>query len=214
MPGDSIAKRRRLRAVPSSGDDEARSLETLVGLARRGDALAWTEIYELEFEGIYRHLGFMVHDPSVAEELAQETFVVAFRKLHDFDGRSALSTWMHGIAVNLARSHFRKESRRRRAYDGLAQSLVTRSPSARVCPELSHDRERRALALLAAVESLAPRLREAFTLLELRQLPRDEVASLLGISRMAVSVRASRARKLVSAHLRRQGWFEGEGGTR
>lgn len=206
---------RHLRAVPSqvpttestahdAGEDE------LLALACRGDRLAWSRLYELHFEAIYRHLGGMVCDAAVAEELAQEVFVRAFAKLDTFDGRAKLSTWLHGIGVNLAREHFRKESRRKRAYDRVRDA--SSDPAVRPrrgCPELSHERERRARALLSAVERLPPRLREAFVLMELRQLPREEVAQLLGASPGAVSIRVSRARRKIHVALRRSGLLDG-----
>jgi RNA polymerase sigma-70 factor (ECF subfamily) len=52
----------------------------------------------------------MLGDPTEAEDLTQEAFLLLFRKIHTFRGESAFSTWLHRLAVNLVLMHLRKKS--------------------------------------------------------------------------------------------------------
>lgn len=182
------------------------ALTALVTQAAAGDGQAWATLYRRTFDGVYRHIGYLVQDPVASEDLAQETFARALSRLASFDGRSMFETWLHGIAVNVVRAHWRGSGRRERAYDRLARHLANGVPQNPGNPELSHARKQRAAALLAVVRELPPNLREAYVLLDLRELPREEVAAQLGISTANLSVRASRARARVREELAKLGW--------
>jgi RNA polymerase sigma-70 factor (ECF subfamily) len=209
---------RHLRALAGDQDasepaDEAAELSSatdafavLVQEAAAGDGQAWSTLYRRTFDGVYRHIGYLVQDPIVAEDLAQETFARALSRLSSFDGRSLFETWLHGIAVNVVRTHWRGTGRRERAHARLARHLAGEGVSGPGNPELSHARKQRALALLEVVSELPPNLREAYVLLDLRELPREEVAAQLGITAANLSVRAARARARVREELARLGW--------
>ena len=183
-------------------------IQDIVERARGGDEQAWTTLYRHTYDGLYRHVGYLVQDPVVAEELTQECFARASLRLDRFDGRSRFETWLHGIAINIVRNHWRGSSRRERAHVRLFRYLQHTSSARAGDPELSHARKRRAEALLEIVSGLPPNLREAYVLLELRQLDRTEAATQLGISVANLSVRASRARAKVRAELDRRGMLE------
>jgi RNA polymerase sigma-70 factor (ECF subfamily) len=219
-PGGPVRHLRALDGVtPGSGpegDTEAPgasvsdALATLVKQAAAGDGQAWSTLYRRTFDGVYRHIGYLVQDPVLAEDLAQETFARALSRLASFDGRSLFETWLHGIAVNVVRTHWRGSGRRERAHDRLALHLANGVNPNPGNPELSHARKQRAAALLEVVRDLPPNLREAYVLLDLRELPREEVAAQLGITTANLSVRASRARAQVREELGKLGWINKE----
>lgn len=186
------------------------ALAALVIQAAGGDGQAWATLYRRTFDGVYRHIGYLVQDPVAAEDLAQETFARALNRLASFDGRSMFETWLHGIAVNVVRAHWRGSGRRERAYDRLARHLANGDAPNPGNPELSHARKQRAAALLEVVRELPPNLREAYVLLDLRELPREEAAAQLGITTANLSVRASRARARVREELAKLGWVNKE----
>ena len=66
------------------------------------------EVYVKHFQVVYRFLLGLSRDPSLAEELAQETFVKAMAKWSSFHGRCAVDTWLCSIGKNLYFSHLRK----------------------------------------------------------------------------------------------------------
>jgi RNA polymerase sigma-70 factor (ECF subfamily) len=91
-------------------------IEQLVQRAQAGEMSAWSRLYQDNFERIYRHIRALTGDPSLSEELVQETFVQALLRIASFDGRSAFSTWLHGVAINVVRNNWRAQKSTARAH--------------------------------------------------------------------------------------------------
>ncbi len=193
-------------ADAASGSPREDVQDLALARARRGDAQAWARLYHDHYDGLHRHVTYMVGNPTVAEDLVQEVFARAVVSVASYDGRSSFATWLRGIASNVIRMHWRSQSRRQSAYDRLEQTLDSVEARAKA-PDDVHLQSTRANALLAALDSLPANLREAFVALELQQRPAEEVASELGISPGNLRVRASRARTRVRDELQRLGWL-------
>ncbi len=86
----------------------------LVDGCRRGDRQAQRAVFEQTSERIYGLLRRMTRDAGLAFDLAQDTYLRAFARIGDFDGRSSISTWLYRIAVNLAIQSSRREALERR----------------------------------------------------------------------------------------------------
>ena len=84
----------------------------LVGKAQQGDENAFAALFNANKTKVYSLCLRMTSNVSEAEDLTQETFLTAFRKLGTFRGDSALSTWLHRVAVNTVLMHFRKRGQR------------------------------------------------------------------------------------------------------
>src|SRR5947208_1439685 len=82
---------------PSVGREPAADVR-LVQQLRRGDAGAGHRFFREHYPGIYRYLLWLTGRPDLAEDLAQESFVRAWRYLDSFDGRAPLGAWLHRIA--------------------------------------------------------------------------------------------------------------------
>ena len=80
----------------------------LVARCRRGDREARRALYEQTSQRVFRLLVRMTRSRETAEELAQETYLKAFTAIASFDGRSAVQTWLHRIAVNEALQWLRR----------------------------------------------------------------------------------------------------------
>jgi RNA polymerase sigma-70 factor, ECF subfamily len=78
--------------------------------AQQGDAVAFERLYRLHCRRVYGLCLQMVRDPSEAEDLTQEAFLLLFRKIATFRGDSAFSTWLYRITVNLVLMRRRKKS--------------------------------------------------------------------------------------------------------
>lgn len=185
-------------------DDEA----TLVERARGGDVEAWSRLYQDNFDKLYRYVAYLVGEAHATEDLVQETFAHAVVGLRQFGGKASLHGWLRGIALNLVRRHWRSRSRGSRAMDRLER---LQEDAADAGPESSYLRQRRAEALMAALEALPAALREAFVACDLRELPADEAAAELGISINNLRVRATRARARIRDELARRGWVTAAG---
>lgn len=148
------------------------------------------------------------HAPADARELAQEALLQAYRCLAAFNGASRFSTWLAGIALNLARNHLK-----RAAPCGLVE-YGEETLSALAAERDKDDPERRfrnkaALAMLArAIDALPPDMRERVVLIALEGHSYEEAATLLGLALGTVKSRTSRARQKLREDLALQGFFD------
>jgi RNA polymerase sigma-70 factor (ECF subfamily) len=85
-------------------DDDAR----WIARARAGEAAAFRHLVDANGAALFRVCARITGDRALAEDAVQEALLNAFRHLADFDGRSALSTWLYRIAVNAALAQVRK----------------------------------------------------------------------------------------------------------
>jgi RNA polymerase sigma factor (sigma-70 family) len=167
------------------------------------DASAFGEIFDRHFAEIHRYLRRRV-GAALADELAAETFVVAFRLRDRYDRRALDSRpWLFGIAANLIRRHWRTERRRLRAYARTGTDPMW---------DESSEVERRVDAmaagphLAAALASLSAGEREVLLLFAWADLNYEEISAGLGIPTGTVRSRLSRAR----AHVRELMWPSGQ----
>lgn len=175
---------------------------------RLADRATWEGLYTQHYPALFRHLRHLVHDDELAREFAQETFVRAIARAEHYDGRSSLSTWLHGIALNLARNHWRRCQTSRRARDRwVAWWRREPLPSDRA-PEQGVVRHSRIGALQFAIERLPIKLREAFVMRELEELSVTEACARLEISPTNLSVRVHRARRAITKTLSELGWLD------
>lgn len=83
--------------------------EDLIDLVISGDHNAYRKIVDKYKNYVFSAVYKIISHSEDAEDVAQETFVKAFRALESFDGRSKFSTWLYKIAINTAISHRRKK---------------------------------------------------------------------------------------------------------
>ena len=171
----------------------------LVARAARGDGESLGLLYD-------RHAGRMraialriVRAPEDAEDVVQETFVQALLKIGSFDGRSALSTWLHGVAINVVRNHWRSQKSTAKAHAKL--EVVRSYDSGGEAPDGAVHQQQRVKALYAALETLPDHLRVAFVLRDLEGMSPEEAAEQAGISTGNLAVRATRARQRIRKQL-------------
>ena len=152
---------------------------------------------------VLRRLG--VHESDV-EDVCQEVFVVIHRRLAEFEGRSAVRTWVYGICVRTA-SDYRKRAHRRR-------EIVTDAPPERVASGDPHEdlatRQKRQM-LDDILAELDDDKRAAFVLYEIESLPMNDVAEALGCPVQTAYSRLHAARALVTASARRRREQEARG---
>jgi RNA polymerase sigma-70 factor (ECF subfamily) len=143
-----------------------------------------------EYHGtLVRYLTRRLGDRDWAEEIAQETFVRAFRQAHIESERS----WLFAVANNLVRDEARKVARRREHLHLLAAEAKDAEPEPEEA-DMTAERARDAACARRALESLAERDRQAL-LLKAEGLGYDEIASVLEIEKSSVGTTLSRARR-------------------
>ena len=133
-------------------------------------------------------------DAQRVEDLAQETFLKAWRALEQFDGRAPFEHWISRIAVRTALDHLRKEKRRRNEI-GLPELGEDALEWLRSDDEKNELAARGAAEVLElAMRELSPADRVVITLQEIEGRSVKEIAAAMGVSGVAVRVRAMRAR--------------------
>ncbi|MFI7439496.1 RNA polymerase sigma factor [Nonomuraea indica] len=156
------------------------------------DPERFATVFDAHYEEIRRYVGRRL-DLDIAEDLAAETFLVAFRRRHTFDpARGDIRPWLYGIATRLVGRHRRAEVRRYRALarsgpppdgDSHDQRVVDRVAAGVTVQRLS-----------AALAGLSRGERDVVLLVAYGELTYDEVAAALGIAYGTVASRLSRAR--------------------
>lgn len=127
----------------------------------------------------------------MAEDMAQEVFVKAFRSLASFRGESAFSTWLISIALNTYRSRLRAEGPPPLSLDG-GRMFAARAD---VLSRLEEDQ--RAEAVRRAVLTLPPRYRDAILMFYFEEKDIAEAARTLGIAQGTLKARLHRGRELL-----------------
>lgn len=155
----------------------------------------FVSIYDRHFEEIYRYVaGRLGRD--VADDLAAETFLIAFRKRDRFDpARGSVRPWLYGIATRLVGQHRRQERRRHRAIARAEPRVPTRSEGYEERVADAVTAEHLGPRLVSALMGLRRGDRDVLLLVALGDLSHQEVALALGIPYGTVGSRLSRARK-------------------
>lgn len=175
---------------PGASDESA-----LIARSLRHDREAFGLLVERYAEPVVTLTRRLVGDREDAEDLAQETFLAAFRSLALFRGEARFSTWLYRIAVNKCRDWLR--SRRPLA------PLSDQEDDEGAGPELAietHDPERALLqkelagSLEQAIQTLPPSHREAFVLKHVEGLSYEEMSEVLSVGRDALKMRVYKAR--------------------
>jgi RNA polymerase sigma-70 factor (ECF subfamily) len=156
----------------------------------------------------------MVHDPAVAEDLAQETFIKAFRHLRRYDPQKKLASWLFKIAHNTTLDHLRRKS-----LDTVPLAPVDESGEESwdvvAAPEsAAPDRRAESAEALAGLEKALARVQPDYReilLLRFREgLAYHEIADVVDVPMGTVKIRLHRARKQLVRELRRLGFGPAE----
>ncbi|MFV2172564.1 RNA polymerase sigma factor [Actinomadura sp. LOL_016] len=159
----------------------------------RRDPDQFTAVYDRYFPDVYRYAVGRL-DVQTGEDIAAETFCVAFAQRDRFDPRrGSLRPWLFGIATNLMARHRRKEARHYKALIRTGAEGPVEGHEGRVVASLAAQRLQP--ELLKALTRLNRGEREVILLIALGQLSHEEVAQTLGIAPGTVRSRLSRARK-------------------
>jgi len=182
----------------------------LVERVKQGDVKAFEMLVVKYQRRIERLVGRMVRDVDLIPDIAQETFIRAYRALPQFRGDSAFYTWLYRIAVNTAKKQLMElkrdplvtESARASRDDDDEPRLVENEPSDDGTPEAILASKQIAAAVNFAVEALSEELRQAITLREIEGLSYEEIAEVMNCPIGTVRSRIFRAREAIAVKLR------------
>lgn len=150
----------------------------------------------------------LTRNPDEAEEVLQETLLSVFNKIHTFQERSRLSTWIYAITSNGALSRLRKKRETLVTFDDdtplKSDTALFRNGHTLFTYSQKHDpviENELAERLEKAIEALPDGYRELYIMKELQEMPIKDIADIVGIKPGAVKTRLHRARLLLRAKL-------------
>jgi RNA polymerase sigma-70 factor (ECF subfamily) len=179
----------------------------LVERARQGDKRAFELLVEKYQRRLHRLLSRMVRNAEEVEDIAQETFIKAYRALPNFRGDAAFYTWLYRIGVNTAKNYLAGRNKTMQTISDQAlddedepdERLVAQDNNT---PETELMSKQIALAVNEAVQALPEELRSAITLREMEGLSYEEIAELMSCPIGTVRSRIFRAREAIAVKLR------------
>jgi RNA polymerase sigma-70 factor, ECF subfamily len=182
----------------------------LVERTKRGDVKAFEMLVVKYQRRIERLIGRMVRDVDLVQDIAQETFIRAYRALPQFRGESAFYTWLYRIAVNTAkkalvdlkRDPLVTQSAQTNHDDGDETSRAENELSDGETPESLLASKQVAAEVNAAIGALSEDLREAIVLREIEGLSYEEISTVMNCPIGTVRSRIFRAREAIAVRLR------------
>lgn len=177
--------------VTPATDEEPGAIER----ARQRDMRAFEWLYHLHVGRVYAVCLRMTADIRRAEDLTQQTFVVAWEKLPWFRGDAAFSSWLHRVAVNTVLADQRAEQRRTSRVFGTDDPAALESPAAAPAAGTGLDLEQ-------AIAALPPQARAVFVLHDVEGWRHEEIAAELGVAVGTTKAQLHRARRLLQEALR------------
>ena len=192
----------------------------LVARVKQGDVRAFEMLVVKYQRRIERLIGRMVRDVDLVQDIAQETFIRAYRALPQFRGESAFYTWLYRIAVNsakkalsdLKRDRLVLESSRGSSEEGDETSRLENELTDGETPEGLLASKEIAVAVNTAIDALSQDLRQAITLREIEGLSYEEISEVMNCPIGTVRSRIFRAREAIALRLRPL--LDVNGGTR
>jgi RNA polymerase sigma-70 factor (ECF subfamily) len=182
----------------------------LIERVKAGDKRAFEMLVVKYQRRIERLIARMVRDVDLVPDIAQETFIRAYRAIPQFRGESAFYTWLYRIAVNTAKKALVDLKRDPMIAEAAFAGADDGDETSRVESELSHGETPEAVmaskvvaaTVNAAIEALSEDLRQAITLREIEGLSYEEIADVMNCPIGTVRSRIFRAREAIAQRLR------------
>jgi RNA polymerase sigma-70 factor, ECF subfamily len=197
---------RSAEGYPVSADAD----QVLVERVQRGDKVAFEMLVVKYQRRVERLIGRMVRDVDLVQDIAQETFIRAYRAMPQFRGESAFYTWLYRIAVNTAKRMLLELKRDPLVFasalhsgeDGDETSSVESELTDGETPEGLLASKEIAEAVNSAIDALSEDLRQAVVLREIEGLSYEEIADVMNCPIGTVRSRIFRARESIANKLR------------
>jgi len=202
-------------------DLSVRDEASMIAAILAGDSEQYHELIRPYERSVYKMALSFMKNESDAEDVAQEAFLKAFRKLADFRGQARFSTWLISITLNEARSRLRRQTIvRMESLDESPEEGGRLSPALlrdwREVPSEALERQEIRQVLQDAIANLSPLYREVLLLRDVEDLSIEETATALAITAGTVKVRLHRARMMMQKELApklknaspRRRWFQ------
>ena len=159
--------------------------------AESGSPDALTAIYREQARFVWRSLRRLGVQDDALEDACQDVFIVAARRLDDFEARSSIRTWLFGISMRVARTDRRTRARAQRKLDALQTEGPLRSPQ----PSAPYERSDAQRILAQLLQTLGEDKRAVYVLVELEGMSAVEVAQAFDVNVNTIYTRLRAARR-------------------
>jgi RNA polymerase sigma-70 factor (ECF subfamily) len=178
---------------------DPREVDELVARAKRGERGAFDELVRRFRKRIYALCLHLTGSRTEADDITQETFLRAYRKLGEFEGRSEFFTWLYRIAMNRC-FNARRDGARRRVVD-LDDPRVQAAVAYDAGADPRRQTELRQLyaRLVGALDALPEEMRTTVVLVAMQGMSHEEVAVVLGVAPGTIGWRMHEARRFLRA---------------
>ena len=179
--------------TPQFTDTTTRSAATarnnaLVDRAKAGDRLAFSQLVEANYDFIFRTACKWTGKKSDAEDIAQEVCIKLASAIQSFDGRSAFTSWLYRVTLNMVRDMQRSTTRRGKNVDAFALVHPEDDPGGQEEATTAHE-------IWARVSELPDKQREAIMLVYAEDMNHAEAATIMGCKEATVSWHIHEAKK-------------------
>lgn len=171
-----------LQPVRTGGDN------VLVNRAKAGDRLAFAQLLEDHYDFIFRTACKWSGRKSDAEDIAQDVCIKLATAIQSFDGRSAFTSWLYRVTVNMVRDMQRSSSRRDKNIDAFSLVHPEDDPG-------NQEESATAKELWRAVSELPEKQREAIMLVYAEDMNHADAAEIMGCKEATVSWHIHEAKK-------------------
>jgi RNA polymerase sigma-70 factor (ECF subfamily) len=161
---------------------------SLVDRAKAGDRLAFSQLIEANYDFIFRTACKWTGKKSDAEDIAQEVCIKLATAIQSFDGRSAFTSWLYRVTINMVRDMQRSSVRRDKNIDAFTLVHPEDDPG-------NQEESATAKELWKAVSELPEKQREAIMLVYADEMNHAEAAEIMGCKEATVSWHVHEAKK-------------------
>jgi len=188
---------RSFRSRESAVSTDSGGVEVLVRAAQSGDVKAFERLYRLHCSRVLGLCLRMMRQRDAAEDCVQQTFINAWRNLNRFEARSAFSTWLHGIAVNVVLSYRRSGRSLFSGDEGVSSNDENDSSDVSTEPEARNHDAGAMMDIEHALSALPDGARYVVVLQAIYGYSHEEVAGMLGIAVGTCKAQLHRARVIL-----------------
>ncbi len=187
--------------------------EKLIRDFKEGSRERFNELVDIYTQKLYRFAYGLLGNHHDAEEVVQDAFIRAYNALDSFRGDSSFETWMHRITMNLARNKFHWNRRRGEGVnvslseppgseqDSMDNSVEFELPDNSNAPDSLLEKLETQDNVIRGINSLPETLKEAMVLRHVKDMPYEEIASILDCKIGTVKSRIARGRELLREYL-------------
>jgi RNA polymerase sigma-70 factor (ECF subfamily) len=188
--------------MPTDASPAPPAIDAIIERCLKGDQAAWNHIVRLHWRTVFNVAYKFVGRHEQAEDLAQDVFLKLFKSLNTFDRRANFQTWLISVSRNLCIDHYRSVRKERETIAAEVDPAAVSPPSPVRSVHADLEARDRVRMLRAALDRLAPALRNAVMLRDIQELTYQDIADRLKLPEGTVKSRINRGRAELARQLR------------